>query len=85
MVRSGEKQAEYLRKPCTQFRGSAKSARIILVCIQQHIGGTKMQRKHVHIPDALDARAKACAEKLEMSVAEFIRRAIEAALEKHQA
>lgn len=41
-----------------------------------------MQRKHVHIPDALDARVKAAAKKLEMSSAEFIRRAIEAALEK---
>ena len=42
-----------------------------------------MQRKHIHVPDALDARAKACAEKLEMSLAEFIRRAIEAMLEKN--
>jgi len=43
-----------------------------------------MKRKHIHIPDALDSRAKACAEKLEMSMAEFVRRAIEAALEKHE-
>jgi hypothetical protein len=84
MVRFREKQSEYLRKTCTHFRGNAKSARIIRVCIQQH-RGRKMQRKHVHIPDALDARAKACAEKLEMSLAEFIRRAIEAMLEKHEA
>jgi uncharacterized protein YmfQ (DUF2313 family) len=42
-----------------------------------------MQRKHVHIPDVLDVRAKACAEKLEMSLAEFIRRAIEAMLERN--
>jgi hypothetical protein len=42
-----------------------------------------MQRKHVHIPDALDARVKDAAKKLEMSVAEFIRRALEAALEKN--
>jgi predicted DNA-binding protein len=42
-----------------------------------------MQRKHIHVPDALDARAKACAETLEMSFAEFVRRAIEAMLEKN--
>ncbi|MGY6161866.1 ribbon-helix-helix domain-containing protein [Paraburkholderia strydomiana] len=42
-----------------------------------------MQRKHEHLPDALDARVKAAAAKLEMSMAEFIRRAIEAALEKN--
>jgi predicted DNA-binding protein len=41
-----------------------------------------MQRKHILLPDALNARVKAAAEKLEMSAAEFIRRAIEAALEK---
>lgn len=41
-----------------------------------------MQRKNVHLPDVLDARVKAAAKKLEMSVAEFIRRALEAALEK---
>jgi predicted DNA-binding protein len=44
-----------------------------------------MQRKHIHIPDGLNVRIKAAAEKLEMSMAEFIRRAIEAALEKHGA
>ena len=40
-----------------------------------------MQRKHILLPDAIDARVKVAAAKLEMSIAEFIRRAIEAALE----
>ncbi|WP_168794470.1 hypothetical protein [Paraburkholderia aromaticivorans] len=57
----------------------------IRVCQQQPNGVSKMQRKHIHIPDSINDRAKACAEKLEMSLAEFIRRAIEASLEKHEA
>jgi predicted DNA-binding protein len=51
--------------------------------INEHKGTDNMQRKHIHLPDALDARVKATAAKLEMSMAEFIRRAIEAALENH--
>ncbi|MGF6772901.1 putative DNA-binding protein [Paraburkholderia sp. GAS199] len=42
-----------------------------------------MQRKHIHLPDALDARVKVAAKRLEMSIAEFVRRAIEAMLEKN--
>jgi hypothetical protein len=36
------------------------------------------------IPDALQARVKACAARLEMSAAAFVRRAVEAFLEKHR-
>jgi predicted DNA-binding protein len=42
-----------------------------------------MQRKHIHVPDAINKRVKACAERLEKTVSEFIRRAIEVALEKN--
>lgn len=42
-----------------------------------------MRRQHLHLPDALAARVKACAAHLEMSAAEFVRRAIEAFLERN--
>ncbi|MFM0663303.1 ribbon-helix-helix protein, CopG family [Paraburkholderia sediminicola] len=42
-----------------------------------------MRRQHLHLPDAITARVKACAARLELSAAEFIRRAIEAFLERN--
>lgn len=43
-----------------------------------------MRRHHLFIPDELFARAKACAAKMEISLAEFVRRAIESFLLKDE-
>ncbi len=59
------------------------------LCVFRHNGDSKtnennvMKRTHIVLPDALKARAKECAKKQEQSLAEFIRRAIEAMLEKN--
>jgi hypothetical protein len=42
-----------------------------------------MHRHHLVYPNELHTRAKECAAKLEMSLAEFVRRAIEAFIQKN--